>query len=147
MFMPRYSMYVTWSCFNVTVYFCTYITLTNIHPHTHVHARTHTYITHTRTLINTSMSLCMYSYTRSSLYIHAACWTYPILYYSPEQLTICIFPVLCCLFVLFALFLNVCKKQTICYIQSSNVEEIKLLYWVTSLTVQWLYLSREITVS
>ena len=111
-----YTMYLTWSCFNVTVYFCTYITLTNTHSHTLTHARTHTHTharkhthTHTRTTINTSMSVCTYSYTRSLLYIHADCWTYPILYHSPEQL-ILIFAVFCCLFVLFVLFHNVCKK-------------------------------------
>ena len=38
-----------------------------------------------------------------------------ILYYSPEQLTICIFPVFCCLFVLFVLFHNVCKKHFVTY--------------------------------
>ena len=125
-----YSMYLTWSCFNLAVYLCTYITLTNTHAHTFTHTRAHTrtrantHITHNRTLINTSVSICTYSNTRSLLYIPVDCWTYPILYHSPEQLTICIFPVFCCLFVLLVLFHNVCKK-TFCYIQSSNMEEIK----------------------
>ena len=45
-----YNIYLTWSCFNVTVYFNTYIILTNTHAHTHsrTHAHTHTR-THTRT--------------------------------------------------------------------------------------------------
>ena len=78
---------------------------THSRTHTHTHSRKHTHITHNRTLINTSMSVCTYSYTRSLLYISVDCWTYPILYHSPEQLTICIFPVFCCL--LFFLFCSI----------------------------------------
>ena len=53
-------------CVNVTVYFCTYITLTN----THALAQTHTshiiaHIIHTRTLINTSTSVRVYVRTRT----------------------------------------------------------------------------------
>ena len=122
------NMYLTWSCFNVTVYLCTYITLTNTHAHTYALAQTHTHITHNRTFINASMSVCTYSYTRSLLYISVDCWTYPILYHSPEQLTICIFPVFCCL--LFCLFCSISFIKTFCYIQFSNMEEIKILYCI-----------------
>ena len=74
--------------------------------------------------------------TRFLLYIHADCWTYPILYHSPEQLTILIccsdwFCLQClqCFYCLFVLFHNVCKTA-FCYIQSSNMEEIKIVYCI-----------------
>ena len=157
MCMPRqcgYYMYLTWSCFNLALYFCTHThthTRTHLrtrtrtrtcththlrtrtrkhahtHSHTHMYAHTHTHLrtrirTHTRAQThthhtyshtyhhNTCTSVCTYSYTRSSLYLHVDCWTFPILYHSTEQFTICVFPVFCCLFVLFH---NVFKKKNV----------------------------------
>ena len=96
--LVSFNMYLTWSCFNLTVYLV-YVYYTHQHTHawththanTHILAQTHTHSpthphtpahththawtnsrtnTHTRTHINTSMSVCPYSYTRSSMYIH-----------------------------------------------------------------------------
>ena len=93
-----YNMYLIWSCFNRTVYLL-YLYYTNQHTHARMntHARKHT---HTRALthILAHISTRVWVYVRirtpdpQCIYIH--CWTFPILYHSPEQLTICILSVL-----------------------------------------------------
>ena len=66
-----YNVCLTWPCFNVTVYFCTYITFTNTHAHTLTHTRTHAHsLTHTHTHIYTHTRTHAHTHTNVRKHIH-----------------------------------------------------------------------------